>query len=125
MSHPETMHGRVTRCSLPSTPFHRVFGESPKVHGAAGWQINEHVPTLEAELGFEYASDTRGAGPTRPMFSGKPVSCPQLPTTLPTFDEVIAWQDAPKTTLRMCCGIAVLRRFASVTYSLCMPSSRV
>lgn len=69
--------------------FHRVFGESPKVHGAAGWQINDHVPTLEAELGFEYASDTRGTGPFRPMFSGKPVSCPQLPTTLPTFDEVI------------------------------------
>jgi len=69
--------------------FHRVFGERPKVHGAAGWQINEHVPTLEAELGFEYASDTRGAGPFRPVFSGKPVSCPQLPTTLPTFDEVI------------------------------------
>jgi undecaprenyl phosphate-alpha-L-ara4FN deformylase len=69
--------------------FHRVFGESPRVHGAAGWQLNEHVPELEAEFGFQYASDTRGSGPFMPALTGTPARCPQLPTTLPTFDEVI------------------------------------
>lgn len=69
--------------------FRRVFDESPQVHGAAGWQLNEHVPDLEAELGFRYASDTRGSGPFMPAMHGAPAGCPQLPTTLPTFDEVI------------------------------------
>jgi undecaprenyl phosphate-alpha-L-ara4FN deformylase len=69
--------------------FQRVFRDQPKVHGAAGWQINDHVPTLEAELGFEYASDTRGIGPFRPETTQQRAACPQLPTTLPTFDEVI------------------------------------
>ncbi len=69
--------------------FQSVFGEQPKVHGAAGWQINEFVPRIEAELGFDYASDTRGNAPFRPVFHGEASLCPQLPTTLPTFDEVI------------------------------------
>lgn len=74
---------------LAIAAFQRVFDENPKVHGAAGWQINEHVPALEAELGFDYASDTRGTDAFRPVFAGRPSSCPQLPTSLPTFDEVI------------------------------------
>jgi peptidoglycan/xylan/chitin deacetylase (PgdA/CDA1 family) len=74
---------------LAVAAFQRVFGERPKVHGAAGWQMNEHVPQLEAELGFDYASDTRGRSPFRPLFAGEAAFCPQLPTTLPTFDEVI------------------------------------
>lgn len=68
--------------------FWRVFGAAPLVHGAAGWQINPHVPRLEAEFGFEYASDTRGSTPFRPAVASEP-ACPQLPTTLPTFDELI------------------------------------
>jgi peptidoglycan/xylan/chitin deacetylase (PgdA/CDA1 family) len=66
-----------------------VFGMTPKTHGAAGWQMNEHVPALEAEFGFDYASDTRGTGPFQPAVGRAPARCPQLPTTLPTFDELI------------------------------------
>ncbi len=69
--------------------FERIFAARPQVHGAAGWQLNEHVPGLESELGFHYASDTRGSGPFRPVVNGVPARCPQLPTTLPTFDELI------------------------------------
>jgi len=69
--------------------FERIFGERPQVHGAAGWQMNEHVPALEAQLGFRYASDTRGSTPFVPPVRGTQPPCPQLPTTLPTFDELI------------------------------------
>jgi len=75
--------------SLAVEAFERIFGEPPQVHGAAGWQLNEHVPGLEKELGFRYASDTRGREPFLPVVNGVPVGCPQLPTTLPTFDEII------------------------------------
>ena len=74
---------------LAVATFQRIFGENPRVHGAAGWQVNEHVPRLEAEFGFEYASDTRGSEPFMPVISDSTARCPQLPTTLPTFDEVI------------------------------------
>jgi len=69
--------------------FREVFGVPPAVHGAAGWQMNDAALALEEELGFEYASDTRGAAPFVPWIAGRRSRCPQLPTTLPTLDELI------------------------------------
>jgi undecaprenyl phosphate-alpha-L-ara4FN deformylase len=69
--------------------FEDVFNFVAKVHGAAGWQINPHVLKYEAELGLEYASDTRGSQAFLPVMQGISSTCPQLPTTLPTLDELI------------------------------------
>jgi hypothetical protein len=63
------------------------------VHGAAGWQVNDYVPALEQELGFQYASDGRGTEPFLPVVRGRVVEVPQLPTTLPTLDELIGRPD--------------------------------
>ena len=40
-------------------------------------------------LGFDYCSDTRGTHPFIPMWNAEIIACPQLPTTLPTLDELI------------------------------------
>lgn len=69
--------------------FERVFGFLPQSHAAAGWQINAHGLELEWEYGLRYASDTRGGPPFFPMLAQGISSCPQLPTTLPTFDEIL------------------------------------
>ena len=73
--------------------FVNVFGRQPSVHGAAGWQVNAHVPALEQQMGFRYASDTRGVCPFVPVMGGAEVAVPQLPTTLPTLDELIGRPD--------------------------------
>ena len=74
--------------------FNDVFGELPSTHAAAGWQMNGHALALEAEYGLTYASDTRGSAPFLPLLGpgtggAVPSGVPQLPTTLPTFDELI------------------------------------
>lgn len=69
--------------------FREVFGCEPEVHGAAGWQMNEAALALEEELGFRYASDVRGSKPFVPLIGARRSRCPQLPTTLPTLDELI------------------------------------
>ena len=69
--------------------FRRVFGFAPQSHAAAGWQINAHGLELEAEYGLRYASDTRGGPPFLPALARGASACPQLPTTLPTFDEIL------------------------------------
>jgi peptidoglycan/xylan/chitin deacetylase (PgdA/CDA1 family) len=69
--------------------FERVFGQYPKSHAAAGWQVNAHALELEREYGLSFASDTRGRTPFWPMLPQGASSCPQLPTTLPTFDELL------------------------------------
>src|SRR5271166_3974269 len=69
--------------------FERVFGFLPQSHAAAGWQINGHGLELEREYGLRYASDTRGGAPFLPLLAGGASPCPQIPTTLPTFDELL------------------------------------
>lgn len=79
--------------SLAREEFVRVFDRAPEAHGAAGWQVNGSVPGLERELGFRYASDTRGVSPFVPVVEGSEVTVAQLPTTLPTLDELIGRED--------------------------------
>lgn len=81
--------------------FSTIFGHAPQTHGAAGWQMNEHAFAQLDAFGIAYASDGRAqlaedgvladpsAGPHRLSTSGKKLSCIQLPTTLPTLDELL------------------------------------
>jgi len=69
--------------------FGEVFGKAPKTFGAAGWQINEHVLALQEQFGFDYASDTRGSRPFLPAMGGRVFRVLQLPSTLPTLDELV------------------------------------
>lgn len=66
-----------------------IFGEAPRAHAAAGWQMNRHALRMMQRLGFDYSSDTRGIQPFIPTWQAEIVACPQLPTTLPTLDELI------------------------------------
>ena len=69
--------------------FEEIFGEPAQTHGAAGWQMNAHAYRLTRDLGFRYCSDTRGSWPFIPVCGAEVITCPQLPTTLPTLDELI------------------------------------
>jgi peptidoglycan/xylan/chitin deacetylase (PgdA/CDA1 family) len=69
--------------------FAEIFGTAPPVHGAAGWQMNVDALRLTQALGFEYCSDGRGTHPHLPVWNAELVRCPQLPTTLPTLDELV------------------------------------
>jgi len=74
--------------------FREVFGIPALTHGAAGWQMNAAAFACEQDLGFLYASDVRGFRPFRPVDEdGKACGVPQLPTTLPTLDELIGVDD--------------------------------
>lgn len=67
--------------------FEEIFSEPARAHAAAGWQMNAHAFALEETL--LYASDTRGHAPFLPVVGGRRLGCAQLPTTLPTLDEVL------------------------------------
>ena len=69
--------------------FEEIFGTPARAHGAAGWQTNLHALRLAQRFGFDYCSDTRGRCPFIPVWRAEICACPQLPTTLPTLDELI------------------------------------
>lgn len=73
--------------------FKSVFGAMPQTHGAAGWQMNDAAYLHEQSLGLRYASDGRGTHPFIPVVNGERVNVPQLPSTLPTLDELIGVDD--------------------------------
>ena len=79
----------IWQMALAAQRYREVFREEPKVHGAAGWQMNREAFRLTQRMGFVYASDTRGTHPFLPVIDAEIVACPQYPTTLPTLDEMI------------------------------------
>jgi peptidoglycan/xylan/chitin deacetylase (PgdA/CDA1 family) len=75
---------------LAAERFREIFSAPARTHGAAGWQMNPAAYAFERELGLAYASDVRGTHPFQPVdANGMAVGVPQLPTTLPTLDELI------------------------------------
>jgi peptidoglycan/xylan/chitin deacetylase (PgdA/CDA1 family) len=74
---------------LAQERFQSILGEPARAHAAAGWQMNLHALRLTQRMGFDYCSDSRGSRPFIPVWRAEIVACPQLPTTLPTLDELI------------------------------------
>jgi undecaprenyl phosphate-alpha-L-ara4FN deformylase len=64
-------------------------GKMPACSAAPGWRCTDSVLAAKAKLPFKYNSDCRGDSIFYPLVNGKPLSQPQIPTTLPTYDEVI------------------------------------
>jgi len=75
--------------SKAENAFIKTFDEKPSTIGAAGWQVNQYTIAIEEKMGFQYATDTRGKQPFFPKMGDIESSCLQIPTTLPTLDELI------------------------------------
>jgi undecaprenyl phosphate-alpha-L-ara4FN deformylase len=77
------------------TEFRRIFGEDARTAGAAGWQSNAFSREVYDDAGLIYASDTRGVRPFFPRVGGKVFRTIEIPSTLPTLDELIGRPDFP------------------------------
>jgi peptidoglycan/xylan/chitin deacetylase (PgdA/CDA1 family) len=90
-------HAQGLRVHLPASRAHDryadIFGMASTGHGAAGWQMNAQALRMTQQLGYRWASDCRGSHPFMPVWNAEVVLCPQLPTTLPTLDELLGTDD--------------------------------
>lgn len=78
--------------ALSHQRFINIFSHPPATHGAAGWQMNAEAFRQIDDWGMAYASDGRdahGVGPYRISVEGRTLKHVQMPTTLPTLDELI------------------------------------
>lgn len=69
--------------------FEDYAGFKPECCAAPGWQVTPDSLSVQDELGLTYCSDTRGYSPFVPEMDGKIFATPQVPSTLPTLDEVL------------------------------------
>jgi peptidoglycan/xylan/chitin deacetylase (PgdA/CDA1 family) len=75
--------------------FERIFGQKPRMAGTPGWQANAQSLRVYDESGLLYGSDTRGPHPFFPRRGGEIFRTLQIPTTLPTLDELLGRPEYP------------------------------
>ena len=75
--------------------FLRIFGHEARTAGAAGWQSNARSRQVYDEAGLRYASDTRGGPAFFPRVDGQVFQTLEIPSTLPTFDELMGRPEYP------------------------------
>jgi undecaprenyl phosphate-alpha-L-ara4FN deformylase len=67
----------------------KILGRPPTCSAVPGWKCNEAVLLAKSRFPFEYNSDCRGQSIFRPIAGGRELLQPQIPVTLPTYDEVV------------------------------------
>jgi len=77
-----------------------IFETPALTHGAPAWKMNRFAYRYSQRLGFRHCSDTRGSGPFIPVVNAEIAACPQLPTTLPPLDELLAGGMNPDEAVR-------------------------
>lgn len=75
--------------------FRRIFGCEAATAGAPGWQASANSREVYDEAGLLYASDTRGESAFFPAIDGRVFQTLEIPSTLPTFDELLGRPEYP------------------------------
>ncbi len=69
--------------------YRAIFGEPAQSFAAPAWRDNALSLTLLDSMGLKYHSDVRGRTPFRCAVEGRVLATLEIPTTLPTLDEVL------------------------------------
>ncbi|BDU77286.1 polysaccharide deacetylase family protein [Mesoterricola sediminis] len=68
--------------------FEDVFGEKARGAVSPAWRCNDHTLEIQEAYGLDYAGDCRGTRAFYPVVRGRTLATLQVPTTLPTLDEL-------------------------------------
>lgn len=66
-----------------------ILGTPPSCSAAPGWRCTEQVLVLKEKYHFRYNSDCRGDSVFMPVVNGTRLATPQIPLSLPTYDELL------------------------------------
>ena len=67
----------------------KILDRPPICSAVPSWKANDSVLLEKSKFPFKYNSDCRGESIFMPVVKGQKQSQPQIPVTLPTYDEVI------------------------------------
>lgn len=76
--------------------FLRIFGTEAQTAGAPGWQSNARSRQVYDEASLLYSSDVRGTSPFFPRIGNQVFKTLEIPSTLPTFDELLGRPEYPE-----------------------------
>lgn len=72
-----------------SATYQEIMKQAPQSFAAPGWMTNTHALRFFEENNFIYTSNVRGTSPFFPEMGGESFRILEIPTTLPTLDEVV------------------------------------
>ena len=75
--------------------YRAIFGLPARSFAAPGWRTNDSALLALEEANLAYRSDTRGRVPYRCLVEGRVLRTIEIPTTLPTLDEVMGLPEVP------------------------------
>jgi undecaprenyl phosphate-alpha-L-ara4FN deformylase len=75
--------------------YRAIFRQRARSFAAPGWRTNAIALQVLDSMKLSYRSDTRGRTPFRCRVGGQVLGTPEIPTTLPTLDEVMGRADLP------------------------------
>jgi undecaprenyl phosphate-alpha-L-ara4FN deformylase len=67
----------------------KILGSAPVCSAVPAWKCTDQVLLAKEKFPFKYNSDCRGQSLFRPVVGSQALRQPQVPVTLPTYDEVI------------------------------------
>jgi peptidoglycan/xylan/chitin deacetylase (PgdA/CDA1 family) len=79
--------------------FQRIFKTPAMAAASPGWQANEKTLEIYDNANLKYSSDCRGFTPFYPKIGNKVYKTLQIPTTLPTLDELLGRPEFPLDSL--------------------------
>lgn len=87
----ERMHGDRIACEIKKgfDTIAEILGKPPGAAAAPAWMTTGEALAAMERFSFDYLSDCRGHSIFQPRIEGKTRNIPQIPTTLPTYDEVV------------------------------------
>jgi len=71
--------------------YRAIFSRDPASFAAPGWQAGPGTWAALDSARLLYHSDTRGEAPYFPVLDSRTLKTLEIPTTLPTWDEMLAW----------------------------------
>lgn len=74
-----------------------ILGRVPDGFAAPAWRVTPEALEVLEQFSFRFQSDCRGCSLFRPVIEGRRYRHIQVPTTLPTYDELIGRTCTPET----------------------------
>jgi len=74
-----------------------ILGKHPDCFAAPAWRVTSEALYALEQFPFRFESDCRGHSLFRPVIEGQRFRHLQVPTTLPTYDELIGLKCTPET----------------------------
>jgi len=82
-------HTTFRELDQADTMFERIFGSRARTTAAPGWTLSYDSLEIQDGMGLTYCSDARGIAPFFPIMDGRRFLTLQIPTTMPTMDELL------------------------------------